>query len=733
MTKKRILNIRVMFVIFCGLMLGILFCYGIIKEVLNLLTASLLMLLVFSICVFFLLYSYFTKKHNEACRFRKNISFIIKISSIAFFLSFCVGMIILIVPFFRIINVIDFTTEVTVTGVVSDYVEENSTHKKFILKNCIIIDDKNIYSTDFKICVYTNTVAEINLGDKIEFFSEIEKYDYNKASDFTKLSQQIAYRTFVDASSIKYIDENISIKDTIKDATKDVLYNNLSSDNAGIAYAVLFGDKQGLSENLQDMFSYAGISHILAVSGLHIGVLVSALYIFLKKIKINKYIRFFLLFVILIFYSYLCNFTPSVCRASIMALLLCLCDLFGIEYDMLSSLSIAGIIILLLSPLSLFTISFQLSFLCIFAIISIAPSISSFLLKLKLPKFLARALAISIATNIAILPVCLNTFTQVSLIGILTNIFVLPIFSVTYVFLFVITILCLCINFLGFLLFIPNLFLHIIKVIANFTTSINFGIFKVFNVSYWALVILILTSIIIHFLMIKKFVKSGITIIFVALLISTMLSGFLPKNYSGENFAFNFKYDSNTMYYIQNGSVTMIGSNIESSQVLSELKTLRVKNIDYIIAYDFQLNNIDNLLQIINENNVKYVYLPEKFNYNSLVKKFDKIKFFKDNITLNNINLKTIEYGEQIIAVYIENSNIGDLLIPEISPTKAEAQYLMENFQTIDIIYLNNLSTNINIDSLNTKLIIINEGKDNHVISLENIEFYSLSKKLVKE
>ena len=69
----------------------------------------------------------------------------------------------------------------------------------------------------------------------------------------------------------------------------------------------------------------------------------------------------------LVFYSYLCSFTPSVCRASIMAIVLTLCDIYLIEYDSLSSLSIAGLIILAFSPFALFTISFQLSFLCIFA------------------------------------------------------------------------------------------------------------------------------------------------------------------------------------------------------------------------------------------------------------------------------------------------------------------------------------------------------------------------------
>ena len=111
---------------------------------------------------------------------------------------------------------------------------------------------------------------------------------------------------------------------------------------------MLFGGKQGLSDELKDMFSYSGISHILAVSGLHIGVLVSLIYYCLKKIKLNKFVKLILLATVLIFYSYLCDFTPSVCRASIMAVILCLCDLYKIQYDALSSLSIAGIIILLL-------------------------------------------------------------------------------------------------------------------------------------------------------------------------------------------------------------------------------------------------------------------------------------------------------------------------------------------------------------------------------------------------
>ena len=710
MTKKRIINIRITCVAFLGLILGILFCSAYLKNQLNTFAICISLICLFLVVGGILLYARLTKKYNAKCEFRKDISKILSLSIWSFLISLILGIIVIISPYLKIFSIKQFSSPVSVCGLVCDYIQESDTYTKFIISDCKITSDEKTYNSDFKICVYTTKSSSVSLGSYVEFEGELKTYSILKGTEANKIYQNIAYQVFVNFSDINVTFNKPTLKDQIKNTTKDILSENLNYDNANIFYAILFGEKQGLSDDTKDMFSYAGISHILAVSGLHIGVLVSAIYFVLKKMKVNKYVRLGLMASILLFYSYLCSFTPSVCRASIMAILLCLCDILHIEYDSLSSLSIAGIIILLCNPSSLFTISFQLSFLSIFAIIAIAPSIISLLKKIKLPNFLASSLAISIATNIAILPVCQNVFAKVSLLGVIANIFVLPIFSATYILLFAIIVCCLIFRFLGFLLAIPNLFLQLIKTIANCVSSLGFGVFKVFFVSYWSLTLIILASITLHFLMTRKLIKSGICLALVAVIFSIFLFSSIPTKYDGFNFVFCSKYNSNTCYYIENDEVYLIGSNIKSSIVLNELKNLKIRKIDYIVAYDFQLNDIQNFKEICQDNFVKSIYLPNTFEYNEIKDEFKNVQFFENDVNLGKMKFHTITYSNQIIGITMESEHLGKVLIPELKPTKSEANYLMNYYSDADTLYLNSQNTNIDISKMNASQIVYNGG-----------------------
>ena len=711
MTKKRIINIRITCVVFVGLMLGILFCRD---YILSKLSTALVCLSVISLLLVsggINTYAILTSKYNENIRARKKLSPILKISGISFVIAFLVGIIITISPFVHVFTLPNYQNQVHVYGRVSDYVVGEDTYTKFLIDRVKIDDGDKVVSTNFKMCVYTSKLADIALGSVVDFDAEINKYNMSDQIDASRLYQDIGYQCFVESDKINILSGNMLIKDKIKNSTKDILENNLNEDNSEIFFAILFGEKQGLNEDIKDMFSYSGISHILAVSGLHIGVLVSVIYFVLNKIKMNKYLRLGIFAGILIFYSYLCSFTPSVCRASIMAILLCICNILKREYDSLSALSIAGIIILLCNPFNLFSVSFQLSFLCIFAIISLAPTIERFLVKIKCPKFLAVSLGMSIATNIAILPVCANVFYKVSLLGVITNIFVLPIFSLTYILLFGIILISLILNFMGFLLIIPNLFLQIIKVVATYVSDIPFGIFRLFNISYWSLVLIIACSTTIHFIMVRKLIKSTLAIVLALLVLCFFVLNNVPKEYSGNNIVFCSKYNSNCCYYIEDGNVTLIGSDIQSNVILIELKKLRLNKIDNIIAYDLQLNEFDELLKICKENKVKNVYIPKEYEYAEIKNKFENVIFIDKNLKISNLNFETIIYSNKIIAITIRTTNSGKILIPKLTLSNSESSYLSGYWGSVDILYLNKLSDYIDIYYNKIPLVIVN--KDN--------------------
>lgn len=732
MLKKRIINIRVMFVIFCGLMVGILFPYVLIKNISSYPWLIVLGILLTIVSIGLYIYAHLTHKYNLKIKYREDVSIYIKYACIGFLLAFITGMLIICQPLCNMAGLVDYgNSEVTVSGIVSDYVLDKSTYNKFIISDCSIDSGDSIISSDYKVCVYASNFVNVELGDRITFKETIDRFEFYQDGGFGQLIQGIGYKTFISGDTFIISDGEASLKDSIKSNTKDVLDSYLNEDNSNISYAILFGEKQGLNEGLKDMFSYAGISHILAVSGLHIGVLFAFIYFILKKLKINRFVRLLMLSVIFLFYCYLCSFTPSVCRASIMAMLLALCNTIHWEYDILSSMSIAGIIILLFNPLALFTISFQLSFLCIFAIIALAPTLIRLLKKIKAPDFLASTLAISIATNLVIVPVCMNVFTKVSLLGIITNVFVLPVFSVVYVTLFFIVLISLVWSGFGILLFVPNLFLHIIKTIANYVSCIPFGIFRVFQTSYWVLLIVIVTVLILHFLMIRRFIKGSVVLLLLMSIIIILFANSIPNRYYGDNLLFYLKYKSNVCYYVKDYNVTMIGSDIEYDLVMSEMKKNKLKTINTIIAYDFQLNDIDNLLKIIDEYNVENIYLPSNFGYKSIENKFRSVKYFNKNVIIGNLKFNSIVYKNQVIGVTLNLDDIGTILIPEIKPTKLEANYLMENYANIDYIYINSDNINIDVSSLVDVKVICNEQSISADIELAKVEKFILNTKHV--
>lgn len=708
--EKRIINIRIMFVAFVGLLLGIIFCSAYLLNRISFGIAIMLMMLTLIVCAGICVYAYLTHKKNLLSIYRKDMSKILTLSSVFYLFAFLIGIIVCIFPLFNIFKLPDFSSSVIVSGDVCDYVVSGSTSSKFLIKNVVIESEGIEYHTDFKICIYSEKSLSLELGSQISFEGDLKKYSIYKSGEANKLYQNIAYQSFVEMGDMQIKSGKMSVKDAIRNETKDILDQNLNEDNADISYAILFGEKQGLNENIESMFSYAGISHILAVSGLHIGVLVSALYFILKKIKKPKYLKLIVLPIILFFYSYLCSFTPSVCRASIMAVLLALCDTFKIEYDALGSLGIAGIIILLVSPLQLFSVSFQLSFLCIFAIITLAPTIEKTLTKIKIPKVLASALAISIATNIAILPVCYNSFLKVSLLGIIANIFVLPIFSVTYVLLFSLVVVSLIFKFLGVLLLLPNAFLHLIKVVANYVSNIPFGIYKVFSISYWALALIIGLSIIVHFLMVRNWLKSAISIILLVFTITIFVMSSIPKKYKSNAMIFYSKYDCNVCYYVDEDGITLIGSDIKYNVLANELKKLKVAKIKNIFAYDFQLNEMENFLTICTENDVENVYLPNEFDYLFVANTIGGVQYFEQDVTIGNLKLNTIVYKDQIIGMQAKMPSMGTILIPKVSVSKTVGEYISDNY-CADILYLNKYSDYIDFDKINPSVIIINNDK----------------------
>ncbi len=158
------------------------------------------------------------------------------------------------------------------------------------------------------------------------------------------------------------------------------VYAGMDETSAAVTMAVLTGDTSGMDDGLLDNMRRGGIAHIFAVSGLHVG----ALYAFCTWLvgktamrKLPKWSKLLFTGGILLFYGGICGFSASVVRAIVMCITLYASMLFGLGGDNLERVGMAAIAALLISPISLFSIGFQLSFAACLGIVFMARRIAN--------------------------------------------------------------------------------------------------------------------------------------------------------------------------------------------------------------------------------------------------------------------------------------------------------------------------------------------------------------------
>ena len=173
--------------------------------------------------------------------------------------------------------------------------------------------------------------------------------------------------------------------ETIQKPVRDLFKERLDTRNFALFRALILGERQGIDPGLREPFNQTGLGHILAVSGLHIGLVAWAAFFLFKwvlsrsyrlalEIDIRKMSAFLTAFPV-IGYTLLAGFQVSSQRAMIMILTFLGSLILGREREVWSTLALAGLIILFLDPNALFSISFQLSFMAVIGILWLTPAI----------------------------------------------------------------------------------------------------------------------------------------------------------------------------------------------------------------------------------------------------------------------------------------------------------------------------------------------------------------------
>ena len=212
-------------------------------------------------------------------------------------------------------------------------------------------------------------------------------------------------------------------------ALYDALYTHLETDEAGVAYALLTGNSRGMDASFLAETRTGGIAHAFAVSGLHIGILYAAAMLVFRPLGRWAFLPAVALAGC---YSALCAFTVSSVRALLMCAVLGGSRFLGVKYDFVSSISLAGLVTLAVSPAQVLSVSFLLSYGAVLGLALFSGGFARGLKKLRLPAFLASYLSASAAVQLFTFPVMAEAFGYVSVWGTLLNFFVIPALPVLF-------------------------------------------------------------------------------------------------------------------------------------------------------------------------------------------------------------------------------------------------------------------------------------------------------------
>ncbi len=210
-----------------------------------------------------------------------------------------------------------------------------------------------------------------------------------------------------------------------------VLRNNISMPNElGIAEALLIGYRDDLDRDLVQSYSNTGVVHIIAISGLHLGMIYGLLLVLLKPIQRyhwGKILKPVLILMVLWGFSFIAGMAPSIFRSAVMFSFIVVGELMGKRGNMYNSLAASAFLLLCIDPFYLWDVGFQLSYTAVLSIVVFQKHINRWLyFDNKLLRKIWALNSVTLSAQILTLPIVLYHFHQFPLLFLLTNLIAVP-------------------------------------------------------------------------------------------------------------------------------------------------------------------------------------------------------------------------------------------------------------------------------------------------------------------
>jgi competence protein ComEC len=473
-----------------------------------------------------------------------------------------------------------------------------------VLRDCFVDGKKVDGKIEISVPYEVKNNAALTVGSKIKFTCKLGDAIVDKDGINTlQYKKDIRYYPTEILSRVELI-ENTSptVGESIRLYVKDMLYTYLDDTNAGIAYAMLVGDKSSVADDETTIFRNAGIAHVFAVSGLHVGFLVMAVSLIFGK---RKKLCFAVTMLTVFFYAYLCDFSPSIIRAMLMTGILLFVRALGREPDFLSSVSVAAAVIMLIKPFYLFDAGFQMSVGAMLGICFITKPLDRLVRKKhSIVKKAVSALGISLGATLGTAVWQIQYFGSVSVIGILFNVIAIPVISLV----FTVMLCCLIIPPLFWLFSAINWLFNAIIFVASYFAQVPLLVMPPLGFGI-VLFYLLLYAVSGHFLLsLKK--QTPLIIASVLMIVCTVFYTSLPD------------YSDRIDFYETDGVTFCVTASVGERFIFTDLSTwqdyLTVKSLAeeettlYIV--DYEKLNLSLALRLSDETNLKLKVLSKIVN-----------------------------------------------------------------------------------------------------------------------
>lgn len=392
--------------------------------------------------------------------------------------------------------------------------------------------------------------------------------------------------------------------------------SNFNKAEMNVALALILGQQQEISQDIIQDYQYSGATHILSVSGLHVGFIMLFITFILKPIpntKKGSFIKLASILISLAGFAIISGLSPSVLRSVVMFSFLAIGNHLRRNGNIYHTLLVSILLILLFEPYFLFDVGFQLSYIALFFILWLQPILKNiYKPKNKLTVYIWEALTVSFAAQIGTLPLCLYYFHQFPGLFFVTNIIILPVLSFIMIAGILVMIIAIFTSpplFITIIfeksIYLLNLMIHAVASVDSFVIrGISFNLYHL-----WAFSLLIISTII----WIKK--PNFSKLIFLLISIITIQLAFLLTKIETEK-------EEELIVYNERNS-TLISKRLGKNLVLFARDTVIENNRNvnsYLVGNSIVLSKIKAIKNVLYFKNTKILIIDSSKTFSEKIK-----------------------------------------------------------------------------------------------------------------